>query len=582
VRDTRGFAVKLYTDEGNFDLVGNNIPAFFIQDGIKFPDVVHALKPEPHNEIPQAQSAHDTFWDFMSLTPETTHHTLWNMSDRGIPRSYRMMEGFGVHTFRLIAADGTTRLVKFHWKPLLGVHGLAWDEAQELGGRDPDFHRRDLWEAIERGAFPEWELGLQVVEEEQVQAFGFDLLDATKLLPEELVPVERVGRLRLDRNPDDFFAETEQVAFHLGNIVPGIDASEDPLLQARLFSYLDTQLTRLGGPNFAQIPINRPLAPVTNHQQDGFHQHAINVRRANYHPNSIEDGQPVLSDPDRSFVSAPVPLEGPKTRQRSESFLDHFTQPATFVASLTDPERDHLTEALRVELGRVARKEIRDRVVNEILVRVDPVLASDVAEGIGVRLHATPEPRRPGEGRIAISPALRMVTPAVWPIAGRRIAVLVADGVSGADVATMSEALTDAQAMVDLVADTLMPVTADDGTIVVPTWTFLTASSVQFDAVVVVGGERQRPASMAALEFVAKAWRHCKPLAFTRGREDRMGLPMSADGMDRPGVAVVDPALGVLSTPAVDSTFAALFVEAVGRHRFWQRQASAPIESDRT
>jgi catalase len=309
--------VKFYTEEGNFDLVGNNMPVFFIQDGMKFPDLVHAVKPEPRDEIPQAASAHDTFWDFVSLTPETTHMLFWVMSDRAIPRSYRMMEGFGVHTFRLVNAGGGTQLVKFHWKPVLGLHSLVWDEASLLAGRDPDFHRRDLRDAIDGGHPAQWELGLQVVAEEDAQRFGFDLLDPTKLLPEELVPVRRVGLMTLDRNPDNYFAEVEQVAFHVGNLVPGIDVTNDPLLQARLFSYLDTQLTRLGGPNFAQLPINRPLVPARNHQQDGFGQHVVPTAAALYHPNTVGGGLPRLGDPATAFVHHPDAVRGVKTRDHA-------------------------------------------------------------------------------------------------------------------------------------------------------------------------------------------------------------------------------------------------------------------------
>jgi len=584
VRDTRGFAVKFYTDEGNHDLVGNNIPVFFIQDGIKFPDVVHALKPEPHNEIPQAQSAHDTFWDFMSLQPETTHHTLWNMSDRGIPRSYRMMEGFGVNTFRLVAADGTTRLVKFHWKPKLGVHGLAWDEAQEIAGRDPDYHRRDLWEAIEQGAFPQWELGLQIVEEADVLAYGFDLLDATKLLPEELVPVQRVGLLTLDRNPDDFFAETEQVAFHVANVVPGIDFSEDPLLAARLLSYLDTQLTRLGGPNFAQIPINRPLAPVVNHQRDGFHQHTIPARTANYHPNTIGGGCPVLTPESDGFVHAPIPVEGVKTRLRSDTFLDHFSQPRLFFASLTDPEKDHLTEALRFEVSKVARKDIRERVVNDILANVDPILAQDVARAVGVDLRERPAPRLPGTGALPSSPALSMVAASAFDsVAGRRVAILVADGCRTADVRTMQEALLAAGAVADLVAETLGPVVGDDGSTLLPRFTLLTTSSVLFDALVVPGGEASvaRLASISVAErFLRDAWRHCKPMAFLGEAASLWAaLALRQPSIDRPGIDVEDPQLGVLVAERSSDAHAATFLSMVARHRYWRRQAAAPLAS---
>ncbi len=579
VRDTRGFAVKFYTAEGNYDLVGNNIPVFFIQDGIKFPDVIHAVKPEPHNEIPQAQSAHDTFWDFVSLQPETTHHTLWNMSDRGIPRSLRMMEGFGVHTFRLVAADGSTRLVKFHWKPLLGVHGLAWDEAQEIAGRDPDFHRRDLWDAIDRGAFPQWELGFQIVEEADVLAYGFDLLDATKLLPEELVPVQRVGLLTLDRNPVDYFAEVEQVAFHVAHVVPGIDFTEDPLLQARLFSYLDTQLTRLGGPNFHQLPINRTLVPVSNHQQDGIHQHMIKDRRADYHPNTIEQGCPALS-PD-GFVHVPAPLTGYKTRERSETFLDHFSQPAMFVESLSDPERDHLTEALRFELGKVTRADIRERVINDILVHVDPILAEDVGRAIGVEVAAPSEPRRAGTGRAPMSPALSMLNTPHDSIATRKVAVLITHGVHSADVTALQEALGSSGAVVDLIAGSLSHVVGDDGSIFVPTASLLTTSSVLYDAVVVPGGADSVDAlSHFAVvgQFVRDAWRHCKPLGFAGGSASLLAAQLPArTSIDHPGVAIQDPWLGVVEADVVDDAFLDQFQDALRLHRVWARQVPDPI-----
>ncbi|WNZ61018.1 catalase [Myxococcus sp. MxC21-1] len=396
VRDVRGFATKFYTEEGNFDLVGNNMPVFFIQDGIKFPDFVHAVKPEPHNEIPQASSAHDSLWDFVSLVPETTHMIMWLMSDRAIPRSFRMMEGFGVHTFRLVNAAGKANLVKFHWKPLLGNHALVWDEAQKLSGKDPDFHRRDLWESIERGDFPEYELGLQIIPEGDELKYGFDLLDATKLLPEELVPVQRVGKLTLNRNPDNFFAETEQVAFCVANIVPGIDFTNDPLMQARLFSYLDTQLTRLGGPNFAELSINKPVCPVTNHQQDGFGRQTIPTSRANYHPNSLGGGCPVLANPASAFRHTQERVEGHTIRARSGSFSDHFSQATLFYKSLSKPEQEHLVAALEFEVGKVERVEIRERVVNQILVNVDPELAVRVARAVGVTPpKATRPPSRP-------------------------------------------------------------------------------------------------------------------------------------------------------------------------------------------
>jgi catalase len=353
-RDVRGFAVKFYTQEGNFDLVGNNMPVFFIQDATKFPDVIHAVKPEPHHEMPQAASAHDTFWDFISLMPESAHMIMWVMSDRAIPRSYRMMEGFGVHTFRLINAKGEASFVKFHWKPLLGVHSVAWDEAQKISGKDPDFHRRDLWEAIERGDFPEYELGVQIIPEKDEHIFDFDLLDPTKLIPEEIVPVQRIGKLTLNRNPDNFFAETEQVAFHIGHVVPGIDFTNDPLLQGRLFSYTDTQLIRLGGPNFHEIPINRPVVPIHNNQRDGFMRQQINKGRTSYNPNSLSGGCPWQAKMrEGGFASFAEKIDAQKVRQRSRSFFDHFSQAKLFYNSQSEPEKQHIADAFSFELGKV-------------------------------------------------------------------------------------------------------------------------------------------------------------------------------------------------------------------------------------
>ncbi|MDP3170731.1 MAG: catalase, partial [Polaromonas sp.] len=336
VRDVRGFAVKFYTNEGNYDLVGNNIPVFFIQDAIKFPDLIHAVKPEPHNEMPQASSAHDTFWDFVSLMPESTHMLMWAMSDRAIPRSYRMMEGFGVHTFRFLNARGESHFVKFHWKPKLGVHGLAWDEAQKIAGKDADFHRRDLWEAIDQGNFPEWELGVQIIEEGKEDKLGFDILDPTKLIPESVVPVQIIGKMVLNRNPDNFFAETEQVAFHPGHLVPGIDFSKDPLLQGRLFSYTDTQISRLGGANFHELPINKAVCPFHNFQRDGMHRQTVNKGRVSYEPNTLATGAEYRVDGGaQGFQSYPEQLESPKIRRRSPSFDDHFSQATLFWNSQT-------------------------------------------------------------------------------------------------------------------------------------------------------------------------------------------------------------------------------------------------------
>lgn len=385
VRDVRGFATKFYTEEGNFSLVGNNMPVFFIQDAIKFPDLVHAIKPEPHHEMPQASAAHDNFWDFISLMPESMHMILWVLSDRALPRSYAMMEGFGVHTFRFINEAGRSRFVKFHWKPVLGVHSLVWDEVQKIAGKDPDFNRRDLHERIEAGDYPEFELGVQIVEEEDEHRFDFDLLDATKLIPEELVPVKIIGKMTLDRNPDNFFAETEQVAFHPGDIVPGIDFTNDPLLQGRLFSYLDTQLIRLGGPNFTEIPINRPVNPVANNQRDGFMRQTIHRGTTNYEPNSLGGGCPMHSPRNLgAFVSHLERMEGHKVRERSESFSDHFTQATLFWNSQSEVEKKHMIEGFHFELGKVRHPHIRQRMV-ELLANVDAELAAAVAAGIGVR-----------------------------------------------------------------------------------------------------------------------------------------------------------------------------------------------------
>ncbi|MEQ1772038.1 MAG: catalase, partial [Devosia sp.] len=383
-RDIRGFAVKFYTDEGNWDLVGNNIPVFFIQDAMKFPDLVHAAKPEPHHGMPQAGSAHDTFWDFASLMPEITHMLMWAMSDRAIPRSYRTMQGFGVHTFRLVNAEGVSHFVKFHWEPMAGTHSLVWDEAVKISGADPDFHRRDLWESIEAGVFPEYELGVQVFTEAQAESFSFDVLDATKLIPEELVPVRRVGKMTLTRNPDNFFAETEQVAFCTAHVVPGIDFSNDPLLAGRIHSYVDTQISRLGGPNFHEIPINAPVAPVHNNQRDGMHRQALHRGRVAYEPNSLGGGCPFQAG-SAGFVSFPEPraVSDSKLRGAPEKFAEHYAQARLFLHSQTPVEVQHIVDAFTFELSRVQTPAVRERMVAG-LRNVDAVLAERVAAGLGI------------------------------------------------------------------------------------------------------------------------------------------------------------------------------------------------------
>jgi len=576
-RDVRGFATKFYTRSGNFDLVGNNMPVFFIQDGIKFPDLVHAVKPEPHNEIPQASSAHDTFWDFVSLVPETMHMVMWLMSDRALPRSYRMMDGFGVHTFRLVNAQGDAVLCKFHWKALLGAHSLVWDEAQELMGRDADFHRRDLWEAIEAGDYPEYELGLQVVAEKDQQAFGFDLLDSTKLLPEELVPVQRVGKLTLDRNPDNFFAETEQVAFCIGNVVPGIDFTDDPLLQARLFSYLDTQLTRLGGPNFAQIPINRPIAPVHNHQQDGLHQHAIPTARAMYHPNSIEGGMPALSPTHPAgFVHRPQKLEGHRVRERSPSFDDHFSQARMFLNSQSPAERMHLRDACRFELAKVERLGIRERVV-ALFAEIDQDFAHEVAVAIGVgfpgsieRLRPAAAPRNP----IDASQALSLAHSPKESIRTRRIAVLVDNGVRADDIELVSTALVKAGAKVELVSAVLGQVRSLEGRVLDIDKTMATAPSLFYDAVYIPGGAASVSAlcsSAAAVRYVRQAFDHAKAVGATReGIELLTAAGVSLPPTGRDGVA--EEFGVVVATDGSLEAFAASWVEAIRQHRHFERE----------
>ena len=561
VRDVRGFAVKFYTEEGNFDLVGNNMPVFFIQDGIKFPDLIHAVKPNPRKEIPQAQSAHDSFWDFISLTPETAHMVMWVMSDRSIPRSYRMMEGFGVHTFRLIDTKGVARLVKFHWKPLLGTHSLVWDEAQQIAGKDPDYHRRDLWEAIESGSPAEYELGFQVIDEADVQKFGFDLLDPTKLLPEEVVPVERVGKLVLDRNPTNFFAEVEQVAFCVGNVVPGIDFTNDPLLQARLFSYLDTQITRLGGPNFAELPINRPIAPVHNNQHDGFARHTINAGTANYLPNSLGEGFPKPATPAQGgYAHYAERIAGHVVRARSPSFQDHFTQARLFLDSQSPVERVHLTDALSFELGKCEREEVRQRVVDVILAAIDPRLAADVAKAIGVTIGKSAgksvKAQKP-------SPALSIATVKDPQIATRRVAILAAAGHHGQSLATVKATLEKGGASVEVVSTALGDVPRADGGSTRAIRSLLNTPSVVYDAVLVADGEDSvaiLASDDAARRFVEEAFRHCKSIAAI-GAGARL-LEVAGVPGDAPGIVIGRGAGDV----------AKRFIESVGLHRHWQRE----------
>ncbi len=567
VRDVRAVATKFYTDEGNFDLVGNNMPVFFIQDAIKFPDFVHAVKPEPHNEIPQAQSAHDTFWDFVSLTPESAHMVLWSMSDRALPRSYRAMEGFGVHTFRLINAEGVSRFVKFHWKPVAGAFSLVWDETLKIAGKDPDFNRRDMWESIEMGDYFEWELGVQVVEEADEHKFDFDLLDPTKIIPEELVPVQKLGKMTLNRNPDNFFAETEQAAFHIGHIVPGIDFTNDPLLQGRLFSYTDTQLLRLGGPNFHEIPINRPLCPFHNNQRDAFHRQTIHKGRANYEPNSIDNGWPKETPPAAQgggFESYPERVEGHKIRNRSESFGDHFSQATLFWNSMSGPEKEHIIGAYTFELGKVERVFIRERQVNEILANIDLELARRVAENLGLPAPAAPTvaPKVPTPQS---SPALSLMNHAPGNIKSRKIAILVANGVDGAAIDTFKAKLAEQGALAKIIGPSPAPVKTADGKMLPVDAAMDGMPSVMFDAVFVPGGA-DAAAAMAksgeAKHYLLEAYKHLKPIVVLGAARPLLAsLNLTADS-------------GLLEGDDVDAVFGN-FAQALGQHRVWAREAAA-------
>ena len=575
-RDVRGFAVKFYTDEGNWDLVGNNIPVFFIQDAMKFPDLVHAAKPEPHFAMPQAASAHDTFWDFASLMPEITHMLMWVMSDRGIPRSYRTMQGFGVNTYRLVNESGESHFVKFHWSPKAGTHSLVWDEAVKISGADPDFHRRDLWEAIEAGAYPEYELGLQIITEEQADRFSFDVLDATKIVPEELVPVEPVGRLVLNRNPDNFFAETEQVAFCVAHVVPGIDFSNDPLLAGRIHSYVDTQISRLGGPNFHEIPINAPVAEVHNNQRDGMHRQAINRGRVSYEPNSLAGGCPFQAGA-AGFVSFPEPRESSdhKVRGKPERFAEHYLQAALFWNSQTDVEKAHIVHAFSFELSKVQTRAVRERMVSG-LRHVSSDLATAVASRLGMRELPPPMPKAlKGDvaPEVTVSPSLSLFArPGQAGVAARRVAFLVADGADTERVTDLVERLTADGAVPRFLAPRLGTITTASGATLEVDAPIETSPSVLWDAVVIPGGNGISVLSSdgLALEFVKDQFRHCKTmLAIGTGRQllDAAGIPATlADAGPVPGILAVDG-------KKIDVE---AFVAALARHRHFERETDPP------
>jgi catalase len=571
VRDVRGFSVKFYTEDGNYDLVGNNIPVFFIQDAIKFADIIHAVKPEPDNEIPQASTAHPSFWDFISLVPESMHMIMWVLSDRTIPRNFSTMQGFGIHTFRWVNAEGKSRFVKYHWKPIAGVHSNVFDEAQKIAGKDPDFHRRNLWTLIEKGNYPEYELGVQIIEEGDEQKFDFDILDSTKLIPEELVPVQPVGKMVLNRNPDNFFAETEQVAFRPSNIVSGIDFSDDPLLQGRLFSYHDTQVHRLGSPNLVQLPINRPVCPFHNNNQDGRMQMEIKTSRVNYSPNSLGDNRPApVSEAEGGFVSFPERVEGHKVRERSPSFSDHFSQATLFWNSLSEVEKEHLVEAAHFELGKVKEMQIKERMLDRFN-HVDHELAKRIAEGLGMPAPAEAATQNHGQK----SPALSQENTAKT-VKGRKVAILAANGVDGSQLMALKQALSAMDVDAEIVSKFGGMISSKDGQEIEVTHTFLTSASVLFDAIYVPGGAQSIDAlkmDPEVLNFINEAFRHYKPIAASgEGIDMLMQSGLKGVGLSQSNGKVSAEAGIVTSREASDmEAFSKSFLDAIKEHRHWMR-----------
>jgi catalase len=562
-RDVRGFATKFYTKEGNFDLVGNNIPVFFIQDAIKFPDLIHSVKMEPDRGFPQAASAHDTFWDFVSLMPESMHMIMWAMSDRAIPRSLRMIEGFGVNTFRLVDTNGKPTFVKFHWRPKLGMQSVLWDEAVKINGADPDFHRRDLWEAIDSGDFPEWEFGLQLFDEKQAASFDFDVLDATKLIPEEIVPLKIVGRMVLDRNPDNFFAETEQIAFCPANVVPGIDFSNDPLLQGRLFSYLDTQLIRLGGPNFNEIPVNQPKCPWANLQRDGHMRMRVAKGRIAYEPNTLAPEAP-RADPKNGFAGLTRPENGDTMRIRPESFADHYTQARLFFLSQTKPEQNHIVAALVFELSKVETAEIRERVVGQ-LIHVDEGMAKRVAAGL--RLEGKIEPAAtnvPARNGVKPSPALSIIGKAPQTLEGRVVGCLVSDGANPTLVDALRAAVEKEGARLKIVAPHVGGAKTADGNMLKADLRIDGGPSILFDAVALIvseTGAKELAREAAAVDFIADAFNHLKVLGYAAAAE-----PL----LRRAGITAELADEGVIRLGNVGAV--AGFIAAAKKMRVWDRE----------
>ncbi|UXN59040.1 catalase [Phyllobacterium zundukense] len=566
-RDVRGFAVKFYTQEGNWDLVGNNIPVFFIQDAIKFPDIIHAVKQEPDRAFPQAQSAHDNFWDFISLTPESMHMIMWIMSDRAIPRSFRFMEGFGVHTFRFVNDQDQSTFVKFHWKPKLGLQSVAWNEAVKINGADPDFHRRDLWESIKSGAFPEWELQVQLFDQEFADNFDFDILDATKIIPEETLPPIAVGRLVLDRMPDNFFAETEQVAFMTQNVPPGIDFSNDPLLQGRNFSYLDTQLKRLGGPNFTHIPINAPKCPFANFQQDGHMAMRNPIGRVNYQPNSWGEGP--RESPDKGFRAFADAESGQKVRLRAESFADHYSQARQFYISQTLPEQKHIAAALTFELSKVKTPVIRERVVSHLL-NIDDTLAAKVARGLGLKVLPSPaDAAVPTRQDLPPSPALSIIKKGPQRFEGRKLGILLTDGFDAKLVMALQKALLAEKAIFEIITPTVGGAQASDGSFIEGHQMIDGGPSVLYDAVAVLPSESgmiDLLKESTARDFVADAFAHCKFIGYTAA-----ALPL----LEKAGISKgLDEGVILLAAPKD----AASFIELLGNLRIWSREPNVKMK----
>lgn len=554
VRDVRGFATKFYTEEGNYDLVANNMPVFFIQDAMKFPDIVHAIKPEPHNEIPQATAAHDTFWDWTANNQESAHQVMWLMSDRGIPRSFRMMQGFGINTFRFVNDKGKSHFVKFHWIPVLGVHSFVWDEAQKVSGKDPDFNRRDLYDAIEQGNFPEYELGVQIIEEKDEFAFDFDILDATKLWPEEDVPVKIIGKLTLNRNTDNFFTETEQVAFHPGNVVPGIDFTNDPLLQGRLFSYTDTQLIRLGGPNFHELPTNRAICPIHNNQRDGFGRQTIHKGKVAYHNNSLANNTPATStEQEGGFVHYQEKIDGKKVQARSESFKDHFSQAKLFWNSMSQTERQHIIDAFSFEVGKVQSMNIRQQVV-EMFSNVDLELATAFAKNIG----ATP-PSKGGSNVTKSSPALSQANTTKIP-ATRKVGVILNNGFKDAELKDILHGLQAKSIVYEVVSEKLGVVTGENGEDLKVDHTFVTTHSVLYDALYIVGGSGESKVfHKNTTDFLNEAFKHYKPIGATH------------DGKKWLKENNMQSAVGVVMNDN-NQKFVDMFIDAIAAHRHWDRE----------